>query len=181
MSEAAGIILALDIASRTGMADGAPGTTPDLYSRQFVRTAEDTSPTIGFGRAVSWMAARVTDGKRPRPIVCFVEGVVPEHKLGGQTNFNASLIKPALYGALTGAAASIGIRIIPCSIARVRTFVLGRGHGLKGEDGKKATFRKIQLLGWSPQNMDQSDAAAIWLFGCSQVQDGALQTSLHLR
>ena len=162
------LIVGLDIASRTGIAEGVVGEAPMLYSQQFIQE-DDDSPTIGFGRAVAFMATRLT---KISPVAVVVEGVVPEHKLGGQTNFNASLIKPALYGALTGVARAKGIPVIAANIARVRTFLLGRQHGFKGDEAKRAILRKCQELGWDPPNMDASDAAAVWYWGCNDPKSG---------
>jgi len=171
-----GLIISLDIAGRTGVCEGLPGQTPKLYSQKFA-LEDDTSPTVAFGRAVSFMALRL---QIVDPIAVFVEEAVPEFAFAGRTNHAATMIRTGLYGALTGVARAKGIPVIPASIARVRTNILGRGHGFKGADAKKAVLRVCRERGWNPADNDQSDAAAVWLWGCAEIERGILDAGLAL-
>jgi hypothetical protein len=171
-----GLIIALDIASNTGIAEGFPGSVPKLHSQKFILD-DDVSVTIGYGRAVGWFARRL---QIVEPVAVFAEEAVPAFAFGGRTNHDATMIRLGLYGALTGVARAKGIPVVPASIARVRTVILGRSHGFKGDEAKREVFRACQARGWTPANKDESDAAAVWLWGCSEVERGILNAGLPL-
>jgi len=171
-----GLVMALDIGNVTGIAEGPPGPVrPILYSKKFI--LDNDSSIDGYGRAVAFMALRL---REIEPLVIFVEGIVPEFKLFGQTTSESSMNRIGLYGALCGVASAKGIPVIAASIARVRTNILGHGHKLKGEQAKKRVKRECEMRGWGPKNNHESDAAAVWLWGCGQVLKGILDQRLPL-
>ena len=173
------LVIGLDIAGRTGIAEGfAVETAPRLSSQQFA-LPDDTSPIEAFGRAVRFMATRLRDNL---PAAIFVEAPVPENKLfaAGISQHSSNMIRIGLYGALTGVARAKGIPVINAGIARVRTNILGHRHGHKGKAAKQATFDRCKLLGWAPANNDESDAAAVWLWGCGEIAKGLLDRELAL-
>lgn len=159
-------LIALDVAGRTGVAEGWALGVPRLYSIQFRKAENDARVTIAFGRAVAWAANRFSD--EPRPDMIYVEGLVPDHAVMGQRTDQSRLIQVGLYGAIAGVAEARDIVIVPVSIARVRTHILGRSHGLKGEEAKKRVKRECEQMGWTPANLDESDAAAVFHWAASQ-------------
>jgi hypothetical protein len=167
-----GLIMGLDIAGRTGVAEGKPGDIPHLYSVPFV-LEDDDSASACFGRAVKWAATRF---KEITPAGIWVEGVVPETALQGRTNFNASLIRVGLYGAIIGVARAKGIPVHPVNIGKYRKAFTGHG-GLSGPDGKRLVNKQCKILGWNPPDLDASDAGGVWFFGCGKC-DSLYQQSL---
>lgn len=165
------LIVGLDIAGNTGICEGTIGSVPELYSKQLT-LEDDQSVAEAFGRAIRFAAARFS---KITPAAIFVEGIVPENKLAGFSNHSSSMVRVGLYGAIIGVARAKNIPVIPANIARVRTHFLGRGHKLAGDAAKRAVFRRCQDLGWAPPNLDASDAAAVWDFGCAQVKFGLLE------
>ena len=169
---AEGLVMGLDIAGRTGVAEGIPGSVPRLYSVPFV-LEDDDSASECFGRAVRWAASRFKDNL---PIGVWVEGVVPETALQGRTNFNASLIRVGLYAVLIGVARAKGIPIYPVNIGKYRKAFTGHG-GLSGPEGKQLVFKQCKLLGWDPPDLDASDAGGVWYYGCGKC-DSLYQKTL---
>jgi hypothetical protein len=176
-----GPVMALDISgSNCGVAEGLIGCDPKLYSKKFMLDG-DSSAFAGFGRAVAWMATRLQDDLCLIPTVIFVEQLIPAFQFAGRTNYDsAGVILPGLHGALIGVAAAKGIPVFSATVARVRTLILGRAHGYTGGAAKKMVLRACKERGWSPANTDESDAAAVWLWGCGEVEKGALDRGLQL-
>lgn len=162
-------ILALDVASRTGIAEGVPGAAPRLYHQQFLKEHESGK---GFehletmaGRALVWMAERLQISLPARIVI---EAPPPEQALQGQTNARSTAVKIMLVGALAGVAAARGVPVRFRGIGQVRKHFIGRGN-LPGDVAKPRVKRVCELLGWEPANYDQSDAAALWAFECAQL------------
>jgi hypothetical protein len=169
------LVVGLDIAGRTGVTEGIIGSVPEIYTEQFT-LPDDPSVAEAFGRAIKFMATRLN---RIKPVTIFVEGVVPENKLAGFSNHSSSMIRVGLYGAIVGVARAKDIPVIPVNIARVTTHFLGRGHKLAGDERKRAIYRRCEQLGWAPPNLDGSDSAAVWSFGCEQIRAQNLFGGLH--
>ena len=158
-----GLIIGLDVAGNTGIAEGIPGSTPHLYSQRFL-LEDDNPPIQAFGRATAWAARRY---REINPIAVFVEATIPDTALHGRTHHNAQMIKLGLYACLTGIAVARGIPVFAVNIAKYRKAFTGHG-GLTGADGKRFVRDQCRLLGWDPPDLDASDAAAVWSWGCSQ-------------
>ena len=101
MMASGGLIMGLDVAGRTGVAEGIAGSVPRLYSELF-KLEDDTSPLQAYGRAIAWMAKRCA--RDDAPVAVYVEGIVPDVFLKGETHHNAQMIKTGLYACLTGVA-----------------------------------------------------------------------------
>lgn len=166
------LILGLDVAGRTGITEGFIGERPTITSERFHR--EEESVVDACGLAVQYMAAKL---RNVTPAAIFIEAIVPEVFLTarGISNHNSQMIRTCLWGAIAGVASAKGIPVFPASVGRVRTFVLGRGHGIKGGAlQKKAVFKWCEDSGWAPPDLDGADSAAVWWWGCHETQFGLL-------
>ena len=69
MQYGGGIVLAIDPATRTGVASGRPGTTPLLTTIDLAREFDDYEDI--FGRAITWFSGKLDDGP---PELVIIEG-----------------------------------------------------------------------------------------------------------
>jgi hypothetical protein len=168
MLDGAPSILALDVASRTGAAWGTVGATPRSLSIKFTREGEASSMD-GVGeasaRAIRWLAEFTAVERFDRAVI---EAPVPEAALGHQTNAWATALKFALIGSLSGALKLRSIPVAFANIQAVRKLFIGKGN-VRGEIAKPEVMRICGALGWTPDNTDEGDAMACWLFECSRV------------
>ena len=154
-------IIFCDVASHTGVAEGAPGSTPRLYTQPFVREFDDL-PDI-FGRATLWIAERLAVSV---PKAVYVEAPLNPGTAWGHTNARTTMILIGLAANITGVVKARGI---PCHWANVRTiraWYLGLGN-IPGEKAKRECMRVSRCLGWDPKNYDEADAAAGFAWACS--------------
>jgi hypothetical protein len=158
-----GSILAIDVAKRSGVAEGAPGTTPRLESINFSREHDDY-PDI-FGRACRWMTRRCECDLGP-PDILSLEGVIPQ--------FDKTL-QAGLWGIFAGIANAHGARVIEAPVQTWRAFVLGNGK-LSKIEAKSRAMEVCRALGWGGPELDHDSAEAgcQWLYACSQVAPRAL-------
>jgi hypothetical protein len=163
-------ILALDIASRTGVCWGRLGDTPRFMTVPFTRGGEASS-IDGCWEAASRVIIWASDFTRVEKIDRIViEAPIPERALGHNTNAWATMLKMFMIGAMGGALKCRDIPVRDANIGAVRAFMLGRGNGhAKKEIAKPAVMRVCKALGWSPQDYDQADAGALWLYEGSRV------------
>ena len=167
------LVIGLDIAGRTGVTVGIVGSTPKIVSERFA-LPDDDSPANAYGRAVRYMAKLLSE---ITPAAIFVEAIIPESRLmfAGQSNHYSNMVRVGLYGAMVGVARAKDIPVIPANVHQVRTHFLGPGHKLAGPAAKREVFRRCEQLGWAPPDLDGSDSAAVWDFGCGRVRFGLLE------
>lgn len=156
-----GIVIALDVASKCGVAEGRPGEVPRLYSVEFRRSGEEFEDS--FGRAVKWMAQRlaaddaaVRAGDVRVMIEAPIMGVSTEN-----TNSDTLLITKGLWAAVSGFARARGIMVRRVAVSTVRKHFIGSGRVPKAQ-AKKQVRDVCRALGWEPPNLDAADAAAVW-------------------
>ena len=164
-----GEVLALDVASRTGITEGWPGAEPRIYHKVFLKEHESGK---GFdhlddmaSRAIVWMAERL---QVSLPARIAIEAPPPEQALQGQTNARSTAVKLMLIGALAGVAKARNVPVYFRGIGQVRKHFIGKGN-LPAAEAKPRVKRVCELLGWDPKNFDESDAAALWAFECAQL------------
>lgn len=162
-----GEILALDVASNCGVAEGRPGEVPRIYSVKFARP-DDQLEDI-FGRAVFWIAERL---QVSRPELVVIEAPPPAGAMHGNTNANAVATTLGLWAVLSGCCRCKGIRVRSANIARVRKHFIDQGH-LPGQEAKRRVMRMCRALGWEAPNHDAADAAAVWSWAVTQVAPGS--------
>ena len=153
-------ILALDIATRMGVAEGAPGETPNIFCIDFgSRGGPAAERGLGvaeiFANAVRW-ATRVFSEHPPKLVV--LEGMIPKYD---------KTVQCGLWAIISGIATLNNVPFEVAPIQTWRAFVLGNGRMPKRE----AKTRAIQVctqLGWAVHNDDEAEAAMIWLWACAQ-------------
>ena len=154
-------ILALDSATKTGVAIGVAGETPKLWTQVWRLDKQDGPPEI-FGRALVWMATILRDD--PPDLVVIEQ---PIYSVAGNTTHQTTTIIQGLYGIFTGTVKAKGIELLVAPIASWRKFALGHGR-LKGDDAKRRMLALCAHMGWPSEDHNSAEAAGIWLWACSK-------------
>lgn len=163
-----GEVLALDPATKTGVAFGAPGERPQLWTENF--GGEDTAWEGVYANATFWLA----DFLRTRsPALFIIEQPVPPSAVRGVTNHATTMITIGLYGVFTGLVGCKKIRLTPVRIGMWRKHFLGVGN-LKTEEAKRAALRRCRQLGWEAPDHNAAEAGGIWEWGCAQLRQPSL-------
>jgi hypothetical protein len=152
------MILALDLASRSGWALGAAGETPRSGSVSFARA--EHSMAAHFVGCRQWLTDFVAVNN-PR-IVVFEAPLAPSY-VAGRTNTDTvrklmgltAIVEEALYGK--------GFDVREAPVSKVREFFLGTAH-LKRREAKQATKHRCVELGWRPCDDNAADALALWAY-----------------
>lgn len=161
-------ILALDIASHTGIAIGVAGEIPLLMTMKFTREGEAASMdgvVAASARAQLWIGQITQVHKFDRAAI---EAPVPERSLQGNTNAWATFLKVGLITNAASALRHLGIPVRYRNIGAVRKFFIGKGNA-EGKQAKRAARAVCRLLDWDAKNDDEGDAAALWAYECSQI------------
>lgn len=163
---AGGEILGLDPATRTGVAFGAPGQTPQLWTENF--GGEDATWVEIYANATYWLA----DFLRTRsPAAIAIEEPVPPSAIKGFTNHATTMVTIGLFGVFTGIIGCKKIKLIPVRIQTWRKHFLGAGNGnLKTKEAKQAALRRCRQLGWEAPGHDAAEAGGIFDWGCAQLR-----------
>jgi hypothetical protein len=149
-------ILALDIATRMGVAEGVLGAAvPSLYSIDFSRPKGEVEEI--FGAATRW-ARKTFETLSPKLVA--IEGLVPKYD---------KTIQCGLWAIVRGVAAVNGIPVTVAPIQTWRAFVLGNGK-LPKREAKTRAIAVCTQLGWRVRNDDEAEAACIWIWACYQVE-----------
>ena len=159
-----GTILAIDAASRTGVADGVPGCAPALSTIRFEADVTDNAIDV-WGRASRWINKRLAEDP---PALVVVEQPVPPHKLMNATNHAATSIEGGLYSIFMGAARAHGVQTLPANIQRWRKYSLGKGN-LSRDQAKAAAVALCKRLEWPAEDDNAAEAGAIWIWACAQA------------
>lgn len=145
-------ILALDVAICTGVAEGEPGTTPNIFSIDFGR-GKDSGDI--FAAAIKF-ARRTFETAPPRLLI--LESLVPQYD---------KTIQCGIWSIMEGHARLNGVPVREAPIQTWRAFVLGNGRMPKRE-AKTRAIQVCTTLGWKVRNDDEAEAACIWLWACAQ-------------
>lgn len=155
-------VAAFDLATKTGCADGSPGSQPRLWTW-------DLSNALYPGRparlALLLEAAEIYFGGHPQITHVFYEAPMNIRVMmkRGSSEEVVALLRGSI-GVLEAAAAKHNIRDVKSiGVQEARTNLCGGGIP-KGQ-GKETVFRMCKRLGWAPADFEQSDAAAIWAYG----------------
>lgn len=155
-------ILACDIATTTGLADGEPGQVPKLST---VRFGADGDPHLKIcSRALGWIAERLTDD--PPDVVCIETPMPLGAAISGKSNAKSIVRLNSLYGIVGAAAILKSIPVIEVDVKLARQVFIGHRDLERGE-AKRRAKGMCRMLGWPCANVDEADAAAIWHYGCS--------------
>jgi Holliday junction resolvasome RuvABC endonuclease subunit len=156
-------ILAADIATQTGIAEGRPGETPSLSTLKF--GGDGVSHARICANCLDWIACKLTDDP---PDIIVIEAPLPIGAAIGRGRSNAkSIIRlQGLYCIVLAAATLKRIRVCDYEVGPIRTAFIGEPK-LKGDEAKRRCKRMCEMLGWPAKNLDEADAAALWYFACA--------------
>lgn len=167
-------ILAIDPATSTGIAFGQAGGSPILETRRW-RIRPDEPVADVLGRAVYWLngalggADAVAIETPP-----YIPPNVGRDPTKPTTNRSVDEFLQRLYGAITGVVRSRQIPLIEVAPNGWR-----KSFGIVSSGGrdvvKAAAIRQCRLLGWTPADDNQADAAGIFFHAGAAAAPWAMQ------
>lgn len=147
-------ILALDPATRCGVASGHAGGTPVLQTINFGRELDQ--PEDIFARASAWIDRRL--GQEAFDAAA-VEVPVPKFD---------SLIVMGLYAIFVGAFRRRGIPLHLAAVGTWRAYVFGTNK-MPRHVAKPKAVQLVATLGWQAIDHNAAEAGLIWLWCGAQV------------
>lgn len=158
------LVLAFDLATRTGWALGEPGQkVPRFDSIRFA--SPGASHQALFAGALTWFSTFL---KTERPDRIVYE--LPMRYRKGKSRAGNDEIAYGLPAILQAVAHLRGIYDIRyADVPKVRTHFIG--YNAKREVAKRATVRRCRQMGWDVPDDNAGDACAIWLYQCSFLDD----------
>lgn len=161
------IVMAMDIARNTGVSYGVPGSAPTSFSFCLPTARQEkvfSHLLFETGRLI----------KRIKPDILFIEKPRAKGHRGGESVVYSQLGYRAIVMAQ---AFQMDVPIIEVSPQTIRKHFMGQGNMARSE-AKTAVYRRCLALGWKPKTDDESDAMAMWDYGCMAVR--AHHTATHL-
>jgi hypothetical protein len=159
------LVLALDIATRTGFALGRVGERPTFGSIRFGKSSSDDN--VIFGAALDWCSRLLEP--QPRPDILVLEALLPPAAMGGRTTSAVRDRLAGLHGVVRAVASLRGIaRIEDYAVGSVRQHFIGNRKA-KREVAKRETMRRCLQLGWNSLDDNAADALATWSYACSLI------------
>jgi hypothetical protein len=159
------LVLALDIATRTGFALGRVGEQPAFGSIRFGKSSSDDN--VIFGAALDWTSRFLEP--QPRPDLLALEALLPPTAMGGKTTAAVRDRLAGLHGVIRGVASLRGIaRIEDYAVGSVRQHFIG-DRKAKRDVAKRETMRRCLQLGWNSVDDNAADALATWSYCCSLI------------
>jgi hypothetical protein len=155
MSDRREIILALDLATRFGWAEGTLGDRP-ISGSQRCASEGATSAEI-FGGFFKWLAERM---QAFRPHVLVYEAPLTPSHARGKTNINTSRILLGLPAIAEAVANRCGVPVLEARVDDVRAHYIGERR-LRGAEAKKAVILRCRQLGLQPRDDNEADALAL--------------------
>lgn len=164
-------VVALDIATNTGVAVGSSGGTPRAWSVDLRRGHAKASEDVRFSEIL-----RLTQGLivEHEPDLIAVEAFI-----GGK---HASAFLIGLVACVRGCAANRGVRCEMVYPATVRKHFVGKALTSKDFPGMKQARAKIAIkeriaaqcraIGWEVTDLDAADALATWDWACATKAKG---------
>ncbi len=167
-------ILAVDLATFSGVAFGRPTEAPTTWTVDFGQWKDHD---LRLSQVLRWMRHMHS---RLKPDLLVVESAVGGH------DANALLI--GMVACLRAQAKDLGIRTVAYPVQSVRKHFIGKHMTAKDfphldqKAAKKAikgiVFARCRALGWDVQSLDAADAAALWSFSCGQENKAHFLTDL---
>jgi Holliday junction resolvasome RuvABC endonuclease subunit len=143
-------VLAFDTATKTGVAFGGAGEKPRAWSVDLGKT----DWPVRFSKTLRMVSHYVETLK---PDLIAVEAFV------GGPKANSNLV--GLVACVQGEAVRLGVPVVSYYPATVRKHFLG---GIRSKAPIKAqVYARCRMLGWSVEDLDAADAAALWDYTCS--------------
>lgn len=180
-----GTILALDVASTTGICYGDPANgAPTFLHEKFTKPGEsaDYLDALTAGRrAQKWFLDFV---RVANPELVVIEAPVSAHALAGQTSEWSTQLKFTLLASLGVTAMLWGLPVRLGKINTVRKHFIGEGRTLAqtingkkiggGELAKRKCFAVCQAIGWTPHTHDEADAGALFHYQAHLMSPGSV-------
>ena len=158
------LVLALDLATRTGWAIGEPGKTPVSGSIRFA--SQGASHEAIFARAFAW-AGEIIENNAPTTIVW--EAPMPTSFNRGRTTSDVTTILFGLPAIVGAAAYRLGIYDVrKANTKDVRNHFIGCNP--KRARAKPLVMRQCRAMGWEVEDDNEADALAVWHFMCSILE-----------
>lgn len=157
-----GDVLALDIATKIGWAEGQPGSIPRFGSQRLA--PDGSSQAAIFGGMIGFLGTRLQAFK-PRTIV-FEAPELFRLRSGKATRATIEVLF-GLPAVMQGVANRMGVHDVQeASSNDYRDFFIGK-RNLKRAAAKAATIEECHRRGWMVANDDEGDACALWAFMCA--------------
>lgn len=153
-----GKVLALDIASTTGWAYGAPGSVPKCGSHRIA--VRGTSRAAMYRHYRTWLDFLCS--AHPPKLIVYESPAVPMI-MHGKTNIDTIRL-------LTGFAEHLEewaydkFELREATVAQVRAHFIG--SNMKSALATPKVIARCEELGWKVENDDEADAAALWDYQC---------------
>ncbi len=157
MSEAP-YILALDVATQMGVAEGRAGEPPRSYT---VRLGDaECSMAERAGKATRWIAEQLLIDK---PDWIYIEAPLTPN---ASKSADATVVALTLFGAIAGPAECKLRNVRTGNVQTVRKAFLGHARPSNPKQRAKAM---CEALGWSPKTLDEADALALHWWATTKV------------
>lgn len=157
------VLLALDLATRTGIAVGDHTGAPTAWSEDL---GKGKSEDERFSKAL-YLTHHLIKVHEP-------ELIVVEAAIGGKTKSNFLI---GLVSCVRGCAFNRRIPVEQVYPATVRKHFVGKAlttrdfpgtsHNAAKQAIKQVIIDRCRLIGWQVENGDEADAVATWDYGCS--------------
>jgi hypothetical protein len=156
-----GRVLALDLATTTGWAHGAPGSIPQFGHLRFSKPGSSRAVTYRGFR--NWLDEK-WGGRDDIPDVIVYESPAVPSIMAGKTNIETIKVLVGLAEHLEEwAHGKTDLR--EARVADVRVHFVG--SNMKSAFAKQKTYEQCRMLGWEVENFDQADACALWDYQCA--------------
>ena len=155
-----GRVLALDLATTTGWAFGAPGSIPQCGHLRFAPPG--SSRALVYRSFRKWLEAKWSSRDEQPDLIVFESPAVPMI-MHGRTNIDTVKMLMGLAEHLEEWAFG-KVELREASVSEVRVHFIGRN--MKSTVAKTRVFDRCQSLGWPVLTTDESDAAALWDYQC---------------
>jgi hypothetical protein len=155
-------ILAIDLATIAGWARGTPGTIPKCGIVKF--GDGDASASAVFAGALRWFSTFLKSNNLPTAIM--LESMLPPGALKGETNRAARDRLAGLHGVIRAVAHCRGVY----DIGEVDVLAVRRHFCGASNVGKHVVYERCRTLGYPVNDLNASDACAIWSYACGIVE-----------
>jgi len=159
-----GRVLALDIATVTGWAVGAPGEVPEFGSVRFGKKGASRAETYRAFR--TWLEDKWNvRGAQPEMII-YESPLVPSFA-AGKTNIDTLRLLSGLCENLEEW--SLGkFELHEATVSKVRVFFIGGNY--KSRIAKPLVLERCNAIGWPCTTTDESDACALLAFQLARLR-----------
>ena len=153
------MILALDIATQTGVALGHRDATPDHWT---VDWSDCGTAPAKFGAVLTLMRRTFRDN----PTIDKVVIEKPQIRQG-RDDWSLAYFLNGMVACACGEVALRNIHPTLVPTGMMDRHFIGKGR-MKRDDRKRAIMTRCRQLGWKPRTQDEADALALWHWAAHQ-------------